>query len=81
MKTLGPIAATGEAWSRLGPMGPLLDPKVYPARVGQSPESETMRFNQPNVFLKKVTNNLFALRKNSQLYCFFVVAREVPFHL
>lgn len=55
LNTLGPLAATGDAWSRLGPMGPLLDPKMYPARVGQSPESETMRFNQPNVFLKKVT--------------------------
>lgn len=51
---LGPSAYKEEAWSRLGPMGPLLDPKVYPARVGTSPETDTMRFNQPNVFLQKV---------------------------
>lgn len=43
------------AWSRLGPMGPLLDPKVYPAKVGVSPESQISRFNQPNVYLEKVS--------------------------
>lgn len=50
----GPRALKEESWSRLGPMGPLLDPKMYPARVGPAPEDNVMRFNQPNVFLKKV---------------------------
>lgn len=50
----GPSALKEESWSRLGPMGPLLDPKMYPARVGPAPEDNTMRFNQPNVFLIKV---------------------------
>lgn len=43
-------------------MGPLLDPKMYPARVGPAPEDNTMRFNQPNVFLKKV--DLFLTAEN-----------------
>ncbi|KAK9876506.1 hypothetical protein WA026_013880 [Henosepilachna vigintioctopunctata] len=50
----GPPAINEEAWSRLGPMGPLLEPKVYPARVGAAPESPISRFNQPNVFLQKL---------------------------
>ncbi|XP_025601878.2 uncharacterized protein LOC105689229 [Athalia rosae] len=41
-------------WSRLGPMGPLLDPKLYPAKVGASPETPGMRMNQPNTYLKKL---------------------------
>lgn len=51
---LGPQAYEEQAWSRLGPMGPLLDPKIYPAKVGAAPESQIARFNQPNVFLAKV---------------------------
>lgn len=35
-------------------MGPLLDPKIYPARVGASPETPTSRYDQPNAFLDKV---------------------------
>ncbi|XP_031353096.1 uncharacterized protein LOC116178006 isoform X2 [Photinus pyralis] len=50
----GPNALNEQSWSRQGPMGPLLDPKLYPARVGRSPEVDTQRFNQPNVFLKKL---------------------------
>ncbi|RZB39491.1 uncharacterized protein BDFB_002097 [Asbolus verrucosus] len=42
------------AWSRLGPMGPLLDPKIYPIKVGASPESQISRYNQPNVYLEKL---------------------------
>ncbi|KAJ3658746.1 hypothetical protein Zmor_010468 [Zophobas morio] len=42
------------AWSRLGPMGPLLDPKIYPVKTGASPESQTSRYNQPNVYLVKL---------------------------
>ncbi|KAJ8965693.1 hypothetical protein NQ317_009895 [Molorchus minor] len=51
---LGPAAAGEEAWSRLGPMGPLLDPKMYPAKVSSAPESKVSRYNQPNAFLKKL---------------------------
>lgn len=35
-------------------MGPLLDPKLYPTRVGASPETPTSRYDQPNAFLDKV---------------------------
>lgn len=41
-------------WSRLGPMGPLLDPKLYPAKTGPSPETEETRYGQPDVYLKKL---------------------------
>ncbi|XP_076253429.1 uncharacterized protein LOC143191875 isoform X1 [Rhynchophorus ferrugineus] len=51
---LGPLAYQEESWSRLGPMGPLLDPKIYPAKVSSAPESHVSRFNQPNVFLQKL---------------------------
>lgn len=53
-RVLGPNILKEQEWSRLAPMGPLLDPKMYPAKVGQTPEVEIMRFNQPNVFIKKV---------------------------
>lgn len=35
-------------------MGPLLDSKTYPVKVGVSPESEVSQFNQPNVYLEKL---------------------------
>ncbi|XP_047360332.1 uncharacterized protein LOC124953263 isoform X1 [Vespa velutina] len=41
-------------WSRVGPMGPLLDPKLYPAKTGPSPETDQTRFGQPDVYLKKL---------------------------
>ncbi|KAF5277861.1 hypothetical protein FQA39_LY06013 [Lamprigera yunnana] len=53
-KVVGPSAIHGQAWSRQGPMGPLLEPKLYPAKVGAQPEVDTTRFNQPNVFIKKL---------------------------
>lgn len=43
-------------WSRIGPMGPLLDPKLYPVKVGKSPESAIMRSEQPDRFMIKVNN-------------------------
>jgi hypothetical protein len=52
-KTLGEDQSEA-AWSRLGPMGPLLDPKVYPVKVGVSPESQVSRYDQPNVYLQKL---------------------------
>lgn len=53
-KVLGPNVLKQQEWSRLAPMGPLLDPKLYPAKVGPAPEAPTMRVNQPNVFMRKV---------------------------
>ncbi|KAL2714651.1 hypothetical protein V1478_015836 [Vespula squamosa] len=41
-------------WSRVGPMGALLDPKLYPAKTGPSPETDETRFGQPDVYLKKL---------------------------
>ncbi|GBP48044.1 hypothetical protein EVAR_83747_1 [Eumeta japonica] len=51
-----PPADGGEGgWSRAElVMGPLLDPKMYPVRVGASPETPTSRYNQPNAFLDKL---------------------------
>ncbi|XP_057659000.1 uncharacterized protein LOC130895613 isoform X1 [Diorhabda carinulata] len=51
---IGPAALGDEEWSRLGPMGPLLEPKVFTAKVSSAPESEVSRFNQPNVFMAKL---------------------------
>ncbi|XP_050507477.1 uncharacterized protein LOC126885096 isoform X1 [Diabrotica virgifera virgifera] len=51
---IGPEALHDEEWSRLGPMGPLLEPKVFTAKVSAAPESEISRFNQPNVFMAKI---------------------------
>lgn len=42
-------------WSRIKPMGPLLDPKLFPVQVGRPPETDTMRQDQPNMFLKQVS--------------------------
>lgn len=53
-----------QGWSRLGPMGPLLDPKLYPVKFGKTPESAVMRLEQPNRFLVKVWC-LFILRANT----------------
>ncbi|KZC07562.1 hypothetical protein WN55_08333 [Dufourea novaeangliae] len=41
-------------WSRQGPMGRLLDPKLYPAKTGPHPESEATKFDQPDTYLKKL---------------------------
>lgn len=68
---MGPHATTEQSWSRQGPMGPLLDPKLYPSRVGRSPEVDTMRYNQPNVFLKKVNlEEILKDKHNNYIYAF-----------
>lgn len=54
-------------WSRLGPMGPLLDPKLYPAKTGPSPETDQMRFGQPDVYLKKVESRFLIVHN---YYCY-----------
>ncbi|XP_017770805.1 PREDICTED: uncharacterized protein LOC108558408 [Nicrophorus vespilloides] len=53
-KLLGPNVLEQDAYQKLGPSAPLMDPKLYPARVGPAPENDTQRFNQPNVFLEKL---------------------------
>lgn len=48
------LAGETQDWSRIGPMGPLLDPKLFPAKTGPSPETDETRFGQPDVYLKKL---------------------------
>ncbi|KOC67527.1 hypothetical protein WH47_10979 [Habropoda laboriosa] len=56
-KEIKPIERCGDDydWSRTGPMGRLLDPKLYPAKTGPSPESEATKFDQPSTYMKKST--------------------------
>ncbi|XP_012135090.1 uncharacterized protein LOC100883577 isoform X2 [Megachile rotundata] len=42
-------------WSRIGPMGRLLDPKLYPAKTGPYPETEATKFDQPDAYMRKST--------------------------
>lgn len=51
-----------QQWSRLGPMGPLLDAKLFPVKVGASPQTESSKIDQPNAFLAKLNE------KYPQLY-------------
>lgn len=41
--------------SRSRPPAALLDPRLYPAKMGPAPEFEITRYDQPNTYLKKVT--------------------------
>ncbi|CAG9856219.1 unnamed protein product [Phyllotreta striolata] len=50
----GPDAFKSGEWSRLGPMGPLLEPRIIGAKTGAAPESEVSKYNQPNVFMRKL---------------------------
>ncbi|XP_031834912.1 uncharacterized protein LOC116428033 isoform X1 [Nomia melanderi] len=57
-----------QSWSRTGPMGRLLDPKLYPAKTGPHPESEVTKFDQPNTYLRKLEEkhpNLYGILKSS----------------
>ncbi|CAG9133063.1 unnamed protein product [Plutella xylostella] len=65
----GAQAPPGQAagWSRSELMGPLLDPKLYPAKMGASPETPTSRYNQPNAFLDKLQSKypmLYSILQN-----------------
>ncbi|KAI8441164.1 hypothetical protein MSG28_009402 [Choristoneura fumiferana] len=54
-------------WSRNEIMGPLLDPKLYPVKVGASPETDTSRYDQPNAFLDKLQSKypmLYSILQN-----------------
>lgn len=77
----GPAALKEESWSRLGPMGPLLDPKMYPARVGPPPEDNSMRFNQPNVFLTKVIPITSGICSYIKKFVFVIATRKISVYL
>ncbi|XP_048481237.1 uncharacterized protein LOC119694369 [Plutella xylostella] len=67
--TGAPPGPPGQAagWSRSELMGPLLDPKLYPAKMGASPETPTSRYNQPNAFLDKLQSKypmLYSILQN-----------------
>ncbi|XP_075982272.1 uncharacterized protein LOC142980651 [Anticarsia gemmatalis] len=54
-------------WSRNEIMGPMLDPKLYPVRVGAAPETPTSRYDQPNAFLDKLQSKypmLYSILQN-----------------
>ncbi|XP_063366241.1 uncharacterized protein LOC134654695 [Cydia amplana] len=54
-------------WSRNEIMGPLLDPKLYPVKVGAAPETPTSRYDQPNAFLDKLQSKypmLYSILQN-----------------
>ncbi|KAF9417481.1 hypothetical protein HW555_005404 [Spodoptera exigua] len=54
-------------WSRNEMMGPMLDPKLYPVRVGAAPETPTSRYDQPNAFLDKLQSKypmLYSILQN-----------------
>ena len=80
---VGPAEGGSYEWSRLGPMGPLLDPKLYPAKVGPIPESKSTQFDQPSTYLKKVFKisilyyALYIFLKNTyfQIYIFLNIER------
>ncbi|XP_023943814.1 uncharacterized protein LOC112049972 [Bicyclus anynana] len=54
-------------WSRNELMGQMLDPKLYPVRVGAAPEVPTSRYDQPNAFLDKLQSKypmLYSILQN-----------------
>ncbi|KAG7206353.1 hypothetical protein KM043_003722 [Ampulex compressa] len=53
-------------WSRTGPMGIFLDPKIYPAESGRTADKDSRKPCQPCVFLMKVEENRPALCKSLQ---------------
>ncbi|CAL7936436.1 unnamed protein product [Xylocopa violacea] len=57
-------------WSRTGPMGRLLDPKLYPAKTGPHPESEATRFDQPSTYMRKLEEkypNLYGILQSTPI--------------
>lgn len=56
-RELTPLTRCGDDydWSRTGPMGRLLDPKLYPAKTGPHPESEATKHDQPSAYMRKST--------------------------
>ncbi|CAK9803677.1 hypothetical protein ANTQUA_LOCUS3741 [Anthophora quadrimaculata] len=69
---LRPIERCGDDydWSRTGPMGRLLDPKLYPAKTGPSPESDATKFDQPSTYMKKLEEkypNLYGILQSTPI--------------
>ncbi|XP_076176633.1 uncharacterized protein LOC143151419 [Ptiloglossa arizonensis] len=57
-------------WSRIGPMGRLLDPKLYPAKTGPRPESEATKYDQPNTYIRKLEEkypNLYGILQSTPM--------------
>ncbi|XP_076303676.1 uncharacterized protein LOC143221903 [Lasioglossum baleicum] len=57
-----------QSWSRMGPMGRLLDPKLYPAKTGPHPETDVTKFDQPSTYIKKLEEkhpNLYGVLKEA----------------
>ncbi|XP_029031969.1 uncharacterized protein LOC114870911 [Osmia bicornis bicornis] len=48
------LCGDAQDWSRIGPMGRLLDAKLYPAKTGPSAESEATKFDQPSAYMNKL---------------------------
>ncbi|CAD1472791.1 unnamed protein product [Heterotrigona itama] len=67
-----PLARCGDDydWSRTGPMGRLLDPKLYPAKTGPHPETEATRFDQPATYMRKLEEkypNLYGILQSTPI--------------
>ncbi|XP_006622240.1 uncharacterized protein LOC102677448 isoform X1 [Apis dorsata] len=57
-------------WSRTGPMGRLLDPKLFPAKTGPQPETDITKFDQPDVFMRKLEEkypNLYGILQTTPI--------------
>ncbi|XP_076375803.1 uncharacterized protein LOC143258997 [Megalopta genalis] len=57
-----------QSWSRIGPMGRLLDPQLFPAKTGPHPETEVTKFDQPSTYIKKLEEkhpNLYGVLKDA----------------
>ncbi|XP_076620352.1 uncharacterized protein LOC143341351 [Colletes latitarsis] len=64
------LCGDDQDWSRLGPMGRLLDPKLYPAKTGPHPETEATKFNQPSTYMKKLEEkypNLYGILQSTPM--------------
>ncbi|XP_043261908.1 uncharacterized protein LOC122402843 [Colletes gigas] len=64
------LCGDDQEWSRLGPMGRLLDPKLYPAKTGPHPETETTKFDQPSTYMRKLEEkypNLYGILQSSPM--------------
>ncbi|XP_054006656.1 uncharacterized protein LOC128891268 [Hylaeus anthracinus] len=64
------LCGDDQDWSRIGPMGRLLDPKLYPAKTGPHPETEVTKFDQPSTYMRKLEQkypNLYGILQNTPM--------------
>ncbi|XP_033352326.1 uncharacterized protein LOC117234855 isoform X1 [Bombus vosnesenskii] len=71
-REIKPLVRCGDDydWSRTGPMGRLLDPKLYPAKTGPHPETEATRFDQPATYMRKLEEkhpNLYGVLQSTPI--------------